>query len=384
MKKVSIVIPTRNRAHLLQYALKSAVEQDYKDLEVIVCDNFSTDDTKRLVSSFKNKNIIYVRTSQPLCMSDNWEFALSKANGEYVTFLTDPSYLLYQAISIIMEEIKKFDLKLAVWKNSIYFYPKWIEKGRSNNLYIPKVTGTSFILDSKKILKKCFDNVSSCKDVMPRAMNSLCHRSVIDKIISTQGRFFWPANPDYSSGISVLFETEKYLVIDKPLYVASVSQVNNASSAFVPRKDFRDLLKKSDDKLDDIAFLGILVVPATIAKNYKDIRKFYPDNSPELNIKNILSEIVDSIMKLEVYGGKAPFVENCWQKLNNYVIKQNNKIKFTIKKQILFSKLKWIIIKMIRSSFFLYRFEFLRNMYILKGNKYNFYNIEQATKIINK
>ena len=94
MKKVSIIIPTRNRAHLLKYALRSAIQQSYQNIEIVVCDNYSTDNTIEVVESFNSQNIIYVRTNNALSMPDNWEFALHKASGEYITYLTDDSYLL--------------------------------------------------------------------------------------------------------------------------------------------------------------------------------------------------------------------------------------------------------------------------------------------------
>ena len=51
----SVVIPTYNRAVLLKRALESLVNQTYKNFEVIICDDGSTDNTKEVVDSFNGK-----------------------------------------------------------------------------------------------------------------------------------------------------------------------------------------------------------------------------------------------------------------------------------------------------------------------------------------
>ncbi|MBT5862849.1 MAG: glycosyltransferase, partial [Gammaproteobacteria bacterium] len=56
--KISIILPTYNRAELfLERAIDSVVNQSYKDWELIIIDNNSTDNTKVLVDSYKDKQI---------------------------------------------------------------------------------------------------------------------------------------------------------------------------------------------------------------------------------------------------------------------------------------------------------------------------------------
>lgn len=382
MPKVSIVIPTLNRARLLQYALKSAVNQDYKNLEIVICDDYSEDNTKEVVESFNNQNIIYIRTDKRLNMPDTFEFGLSKTKGEYVTFLTDSSYLLPDCISFAIKKLKKFNAKLAVWKNSVYFYPDWIELERKNILQIPRATYKSFLLNSKEGLQKWYSNIRGYADSMPRSINSLCHRSIIEKTLNIQSQFFLPPCPDYSSGMSMLINSSDYLLLDRPLFIGSTSLANTgASQSFNLGKSAQDFLKGFDQKLEDIAFLGIYTTPALIIKSLENVRKFYPNSCPELNIKNTLCEIADSLSKLEVYGKN---VNDYWQILEKYATNQSKEIKLAIIKKKIQSKIKWSFVKTIRSSPYLFYLEFLRNMYILKGSKFGFNNIEEAAKIINR
>ena len=75
MPFISVVIPTRNRAHLLRYALQSVVTQDWDDFEIIVSDNDSSDNTRQVVERYADKRIRYVRTDKYLYLYDHCIFA---------------------------------------------------------------------------------------------------------------------------------------------------------------------------------------------------------------------------------------------------------------------------------------------------------------------
>jgi glycosyltransferase involved in cell wall biosynthesis len=381
MAKVSIIIPTLNRVHLLKYAIKSAIAQDYKDLEIVVCDDFSDDNTKETVESFKLKNIVYIKTPKRLNMADSFEFALSKASGEYLTFPTDAIYLLPDCISYAMEKLEENGVKLAMSKNCVYCYSDWMEKVRRNTLQIPSFTFKTYLIDSKSVLKKFYDNIR--ESVVPKSINSLCHRSVIEKAVGKQGRFFSQPVPDHTSAVSMLANTDKFIFIDKPLFLGSLSSSNiGASQSFNLGKGAQDFLRGFEGKkIDEITFLGIYTTAALIIKSLEDVRRFYPD-CPAINMKNALSEIVDSLAKLQIYGAN---VKDYWQILSDYVGNNYRELRSQIILRKLKSLVKWSGVKIMRSSRFLYNFEaIIRGTKILKGDKYGFNNIEEAAKIVER
>jgi glycosyltransferase involved in cell wall biosynthesis len=55
MSRVSVVIPTYNRARYLPKAISSALEQPLRDLEVIIVDDGSTDETREIVEGFADR-----------------------------------------------------------------------------------------------------------------------------------------------------------------------------------------------------------------------------------------------------------------------------------------------------------------------------------------
>jgi len=84
--RVSVVIPTYNRAGLLVTALKSAFSQTYEDLEIIVADDGSTDDTREVLKGLQ-RPISCIRLEHSGHPGRVRNAALRVARGEYVAFL---------------------------------------------------------------------------------------------------------------------------------------------------------------------------------------------------------------------------------------------------------------------------------------------------------
>jgi glycosyltransferase involved in cell wall biosynthesis len=92
--KVSVCIPTYNRAHYLRATISSVLEQDFRDFEVIVSDDGSHDLTSEVVRSLSDERIRYDRNQQNLGLWGNTNQCLGEASGEYVIFLQDDDSML--------------------------------------------------------------------------------------------------------------------------------------------------------------------------------------------------------------------------------------------------------------------------------------------------
>ncbi|MDF5724772.1 MAG: glycosyltransferase family 2 protein [Rhizonema sp. PD37] len=86
---VSIVIPTYNRPEYLKQAIASAVKQTYQNIEIIVCDNCSTENTQEIVESFRDSRIRFWRQPTNLGMFANQMYAFKMGKGKYVASLHD-------------------------------------------------------------------------------------------------------------------------------------------------------------------------------------------------------------------------------------------------------------------------------------------------------
>lgn len=89
MPKVSVIIPTYNRAESLRFAIESALKQTFTDIEIIVSDDKSTDHTREVAESFKDRRIKYVRNEGNKGVSAARNSAIMASEGEYIAFLDD-------------------------------------------------------------------------------------------------------------------------------------------------------------------------------------------------------------------------------------------------------------------------------------------------------
>jgi len=89
MAKVSIVIPTRNRAELLSRAVRSVLRQTYPDWEVLIVDDASSDDTGEVVQRICDRRVRYWRHPVNEGVSAARNTAIAHSTGRYVAFLDD-------------------------------------------------------------------------------------------------------------------------------------------------------------------------------------------------------------------------------------------------------------------------------------------------------
>jgi glycosyltransferase involved in cell wall biosynthesis len=87
--KISVCLPTYNRAHYLRETIASMLAQTETDFELIVADNCSTDSTAQVVAEFQDPRIRYVRNDENIGHYRNMDRALALARGAYVSIVHD-------------------------------------------------------------------------------------------------------------------------------------------------------------------------------------------------------------------------------------------------------------------------------------------------------
>lgn len=100
--KVTIAIPTFNRAAYLRQAVDSALAQTYANIEVLISDNASTDETSMLLESLVDSRVRIVRQNENIGMMANWNACLALASGEYFLMLSDDDLLDPAAIETMV------------------------------------------------------------------------------------------------------------------------------------------------------------------------------------------------------------------------------------------------------------------------------------------
>jgi glycosyltransferase involved in cell wall biosynthesis len=167
---VTIGIPTRNRAYLLEQTIKSVLNQTYKNIEIIVSDNCSDDNTEEIVRKFgRDKNIYYYRQNTNIGMVNNWNFCLDKANGEFFLLLSDDDILEEDAIRVLQSKFVEIPSASLVYCRFVRIN-QYGKKINISNLSPPLETGDEFIVHM----------LNGCRQVLPST--ALSRRKVLKLI----------------------------------------------------------------------------------------------------------------------------------------------------------------------------------------------------------
>ena len=105
---VSICIPTYNGQQFIAEAISSALAQTYKNLEIIVSDDASKDDTLSIIKNHTSKTQIpiHIFNHKPNGIGSNWNNCLFKANGKYIKFLFQDDVLSPTCVEEMVEVLE--------------------------------------------------------------------------------------------------------------------------------------------------------------------------------------------------------------------------------------------------------------------------------------
>lgn len=215
----SVIIPTYNRADLLQRCLNALVMQTYKNFEVIVCDDGSTDNSKEIVDSFKNKlDIKYI-------WEKNWggparprNNGIKVAQGDWICFLDADDWWKPEKLEKCLPYLEKYDV---IYHN--------LEQVNSKN--------------KKKILKTRQLSQQPFIDLIMNG-NAICNSSLVVKrsltnsigLISEDKNLI--AVEDYDYNIRIAQKTSKFYYIRESLGYYWIGENISISSKQLEREEY--------------------------------------------------------------------------------------------------------------------------------------------------
>ncbi len=140
MIKVSVIIPTYNRSDLLERALKSVINQTIKNIEILVVDDCSTDNTSKLIKQYQNKDkrIKYLKNkkNEGGGGSVTRNQAIKKAQGKYIAFLDDDDEWLPTKLEKQIPFVNKFSV---IGTEKIFEEKKITENNKEKIFSIKKI-----------------------------------------------------------------------------------------------------------------------------------------------------------------------------------------------------------------------------------------------------
>ena len=230
----SVLIPTRERSDTLAATLKTCVNQSYANLEIIVSDNFSQDNTRGVVESFPDKRIRYTNTGKRIGMSQNWEHAFSLASGDFVMYLGDDDGLLPGAISRIAGTLGTVEWDAISWKPATYYWGEAPIGANRFKLVIPWSQKQWVERSGQGILRDVLAQRQPYYELPMPYIRSFVRTRVLRDAKERAGRLFCSRIPDIFLGVLVANQVGRYGFSFEPYSVGGVSQHSTGASSLNP------------------------------------------------------------------------------------------------------------------------------------------------------
>ena len=256
--KVSIILPTYNRAHLIGRAIQSILNQTYQDFEIIIIDDGSKDDTEKIIRGFQEKDnrIKYIRFEENKGAAAARNAGIKMSKGEYITFQDSDDEWVIDKLEKQMKVIETSS------ENIVVYCGFWRIDG-DEKTYIPdiKISNREGNIH-KELLKGNFVDTPSI----------LLPKKNLEKIGMFDENLLRLQDWDLSIRLSKYYN---FKLIDEPLYISYLlsDSISANDETFIP--SIRIILFKYLDKINK----DFKKNRKTWSIKLNSIAKYYLDNN---------------------------------------------------------------------------------------------------------
>jgi glycosyltransferase involved in cell wall biosynthesis len=153
--KLSIIIPAYNEEKSISKTIKSVLNSSYKNFEIIVVDNGSTDRTKKVVKSFNNNKIKYFYYEKKRGPAAARNYGAKKSKGELLFFLDADDWFEKETLKILIKNVKDYPKINIFLLPRINIFEKGFKKVWSFEFF-------SYINHEKNVFKKKLEIQKRC------------------------------------------------------------------------------------------------------------------------------------------------------------------------------------------------------------------------------
>ena len=270
MYNVTVIITTHNRSNLLVNSVNSVLNQTYKEFKLLIIDDASTDNTEKIIKTFIDNRIQYIKISMENTRGGNHarNLGIKNAEGDFIAFLDDDDEWMPEKLEKQLNVFYK-DKKIGIVGTGVIYISndgKEIAQGipvqrgdLSKDILIANLSNICFssIMVKKEIIVKAgmFDeNMPACQDYdMYIRVCQICEFDYTDELLTK----YYDRNDIDRIGNNV----------DK--YESAFSLINNKYKDLIKLLD-----KKSDEKRKEYTY-NALVGFIYRNKDYKKLKKYY-------------------------------------------------------------------------------------------------------------
>lgn len=278
MEKYTVIIPTRDRAETLEATIKTCLRQTYKNFEIIVSDNCSSDNTKEIVDRCNDPRIRYINPGKRLSMAGNFEFALGQVKDGFVMFIGSDDGIMPGAIDYVDSIVEKYQVDAVSCSQATYVWPDFPDEQIAGRLTFGGLRHHVEIRRSSEWIEKTLNfQVPYCFD-LPNLYCGFVHKRVIDKAYK-DGQYFRSITPDAYSAFATAICIDKYAFSYRPFSIAGASSKSNGASAMHPvgnASEATKFLQENDIEFSE-GFVNCPSYEVIAAEAYAQLEKAFPD-----------------------------------------------------------------------------------------------------------
>ena len=160
---ITIVIPIYNVKKYIERCIKSVINQTYKNIEIILVDDGSTDESGDICDEYAKKdNRIKVIHKKNGGLSDARNFGIDAANGKYISFVDSDDFVTNNYVEVLYNLIKNndSDISVCIWKN---IFEDNKTKKSYFTLFHREITATNLVMLQHMLYQKLFDTSACAK-----------------------------------------------------------------------------------------------------------------------------------------------------------------------------------------------------------------------------
>jgi hypothetical protein len=233
-EQITILIPTCDRAGVLQYALTTCLAQEDHGCTILVSDNASEDETPNVIAraAARDARVRSIRPPSRLGMAEHWEFALGQIQDGWVVIIGDDDGLLPRALPNLRQAAARHpDIEAISWPYSFYIYPNPARSVGESGLLALGQGGDEHVRDAQQWLAKLADFRSAYYVELPMAYHGMVHTRLLQRIRRQGGRQIATRIPDVYLAVAIASVCGRFLRMQHSQSLfGSSAQSNGASS----------------------------------------------------------------------------------------------------------------------------------------------------------
>ena len=312
MKKVSIIMPAYNVESTIDKAIESALRQTYKEIELIIIDDGSTDQTLDIIRHYKDRDSrIKYLSIQNSGVSVARNLGIENASGDYLMFLDSDDFFSHEAVGNLLKvsiehsadmvsgSYQKIDANKNIEENT------WLEEG---------------IYTKDRLEKEIYPNLFSSKSLKDLVPLTFCTKIYSSNLVKENNIKFTPnikIGEDNLFSIKCFLKTNKFIYVPDNHFYNYVTNYNSVTNNYIKncwedQKEYLFELEKLSKQnpeynlIQQIPYAKLRCAMTSIANEGRNkvenssgikanIDKIVSDNQLQSSIKNITTSHMNFI-----------------------------------------------------------------------------------------